>query len=311
MIQAWYEKLQANVSQVILGKEEETRLITATLLAGGHVLLEDVPGTGKTTLARTLAKSLELPFRRVQFTPDMLPSDLTGVNIYTDGRFEFRPGPLFTGLLLADEINRATPKTQSALLEAMAETQITVDGETRTLPEPFLVIATQNPVEMEGTYRLPEAQLDRFTTRIRLGYPSAEAEREMLQQLRQTHPVHGVQSVTTPEEIKRAQSAVRQVKVTSALEGYLVQLIRATRVMDGVALGASPRAALMLQATAQAFAALSGRNYLLPDDIQKVLEPVLAHRLLLQYEARLEGLTAEGVLRDVLRDVAVPVEAEV
>lgn len=309
MIARWYETLEQSVSNVISGKREEIELVVATLLAEGHVLLEDVPGTGKTTLARVLAASLELPFKRVQLTPDMLPSDLTGVSIYAGGEFVFRPGPIFTGLLLADEINRTTPKTQSALLEAMAERQVTVEGQTRPLDKPFLVIATQNPVEMEGTYRLPEAQLDRFMCRIRLGYPGPEAELEMLTRLREQHPLERVSAVTDRKALLDAQQRVTRVKVSDTLAEYLLALIHKTRDAEGVSLGASPRAALMLQRMAQALAALAGRDYLIPDDVQRALIPVVAHRLMLEYEARLEGLSAEAVLERVLQSVPVPVEA--
>lgn len=309
MIQNWYEKLSANIEQVIVGKHEEVKAVVATLLSGGHVLLEDVPGTGKTTLARALAKSLGLEFRRVQFTPDLLPSDLTGVYVYLQGAFEFRPGPLFTGLLLADELNRATPKTQSALLEAMQEHQVTLEGKTHPLPRPFLVIATQNPIEQEGTYRLPEAQLDRFSARIKLGYPTGEDEREMLRRMREKSPLERLEPVTAAAEVLEAQKLVRQVRVDANLEDYLLAIVAATRQADGVILGASPRAALALERFAQALAALEGRDYLIPDDLKAATLPVLAHRLILSYEARLEGHSAEQVLTEILSRVPVPVEA--
>ncbi|RIH83722.1 Denitrification regulatory protein NirQ [Calidithermus terrae] len=309
MIQTWFDKLSSNVEQVIVGKHEEVRRVVATLLTGGHVLLEDVPGTGKTTLARALAKSLGLEFRRVQFTPDLLPSDLTGVYVFRQGEFEFRPGPLFTGLLLADELNRATPKTQSALLEAMAEGQVTLEGHTHPLPRPFLVIATQNPIEQEGTYRLPEAQLDRFTARVRLGYPEGESEREMLRRMRQASPLDGLGPVTTAEAVLEAQRAVRKVRVSPEMEDYLLEVVAATRKAQGVVLGASPRAALALERFAQALAALEGRDYVIPDDLKDAVFPVLGHRLILAYEARLEGLTPESVLHVILERVPVPVES--
>ncbi|MER3479911.1 MAG: AAA family ATPase [Meiothermus sp.] len=309
MIRNWYEKLQTNLEQAIVGKTREIQTAVATLLTGGHLLLEDVPGTGKTTLARALAKSLGLEFRRVQFTPDLLPSDLTGVYVYLGGGFEFRPGPLFTGLLLADELNRATPKTQSALLEAMQEGQVTLEGKTHPLPKPFLVIATQNPIEQEGTYRLPEAQLDRFTARIRLGYPAREDERVMLRRLRQHNPLEALEPVTSAAEVLQVQKLVRQVRVEPPLEDYLLALVAATREAEGVVLGASPRAALALEHFAQALAALEGRDYLIPDDLKAAAIPVLAHRLVLSYEARLEGQSAEGLLREILQRTAVPVEA--
>jgi MoxR-like ATPase len=309
MTLAWYKTLAQHIEQVIVGKSAEVKQVIATLLAGGHVLLEDVPGTGKTTLGRALARSLGLEFRRVQFTPDLLPSDLTGVYVFHGGEFSFRPGPVFSGLLLADELNRATPKTQSALLEAMQEGQVSLEGQTHVLPKPFLVIATQNPIEQEGTYRLPEAQLDRFTARIRLGYPEAEAEREMLRRMRQSSPLDQLDAVTSALQVLQQQQAVRGVRVEEELETYLLAVVQATRKADGVVLGASPRAALALERFAQALAALEGRNYLIPDDIQQAVEPVLAHRLILHYEARLEGLSAEEVLREVLAKIPVPVEA--
>jgi len=309
MIRNWYQKLCANIEQAVVGKHQEVKAVVATLLSGGHVLLEDVPGTGKTTLARALAKSLGLEFRRVQFTPDLLPSDLTGVYIYLNGAFEFRPGPLFAGLLLADELNRATHKTQSALLEAMQEGQVTLEGQTHPLPRPFLVIATQNPIEQEGTYRLPEAQLDRFTARIKLGYPAGEDERIMLRRMRQKSPLEELEPVTDAAEVLQAQRLVRQVRVDATLEDYLLAIVAATRQAEGVVLGASPRAALALERFAQALAAIEGRDYLIPDDIKTAALPVLAHRLILSYEARLEGQSAEGVLANIVQRIPVPVES--
>lgn len=308
MIQEWYRQLSGNIEQVIVGKTREIKQVIATLLTGGHVLLEDVPGTGKTMLARALSKSLGLAFGRVQFTPDLLPSDLTGVYVFRGGSFEFRPGPLFTGLLLADELNRATPKTQSALLEAMQEAQITLEGQTHALPKPFLVIATQNPIEQEGTYRLPEAQLDRFISRIRLGYPAPEDERTMLRRMRGHSPLEGLQPVTHSAEVLQAQQTVRQVKVSPVIESYLLGLVQATRRAEGVVLGASPRAALALERFAQALAALDGRDYVVPDDIKEALFPVLAHRIILSFETRLEGQSVESVLDEIVARAAVPVE---
>lgn len=304
----WYQRLQNNLETVVIGHTGRLRQVAATLLAGGHLLLEDVPGTGKTLLARSLARSLGFDFRRVQFTPDLLPSDLTGVYAFLDGGFQFRPGPLFTGLLLADELNRATPKTQSALLEAMAEGQITLEGQAHPLPQPFVVIATQNPVEQEGTYRLPEAQLDRFTARLKLGYPAHQDEREMLRRMRHDNPLTQLSAISNPAEVTALQQQIRQVRVDPHLEDYLLALVQGTRQARGVVLGASPRASLAVERFAQALAALEGRNYILPDDLKAALEPVLAHRLILDFEARLEGLTAEAVLANLLHSVAVPVE---
>ncbi len=308
MIEAWYRKVKESVERVMVGQDEPTFLLLVALSAGGHALLEDVPGTGKTMLARSLAASLGLGFKRVQFTPDLMPSDLTGVNVWREGRFEFVPGPVFTHVLLADEINRATPKTQAALLEAMAEGQVTTDGRTRRLEPPFFVIATQNPVEMDGTFPLPEAQLDRFLMRLRLGYPSLEEEVAVLERLRVAHPVETLAAVSSPAEVREVQARVRQVRVDPSLQRYVVAIVRATREHEAVALGASPRAALSLQRAAMAAAALSGRGYVLPDDVKRVVHPVLEHRLLLRPEVRLEGVRPEHVVEAALRAVAVPTE---
>ncbi|WP_221088459.1 AAA family ATPase [Deinococcus aquaedulcis] len=299
-----------NVAQVLVGKEDVTRLALAGILAGGHVLLEDAPGTGKTMLARALALSLGLGFRRVQFTPDLLPSDVTGVSVYrpATGEFEFVPGPIFTGLLLADEINRATPKTQAALLEAMGEGQVTESGVTHPLPRPFVVIATQNPVEHEGTYRLPEAQLDRFLLRLSVGYPTVEEEVRMLGRLQGEHPIAALGAVVTPADLLAAQRAVRGVYVSEAVQGYIARLSAATRAHPHVALGGGPRASLALQGSAQALAWLSGRAFVTPDDVQRVAGAVLAHRLSLKIEARLQGQPAEAIVQEVLAREPVPAE---
>ncbi|GHF34512.1 MoxR-like ATPase [Deinococcus metalli] len=299
-----------NVARVLVGKEDVTRLCLAGVLAGGHLLLEDAPGTGKTMLARALARSLGLDFARVQFTPDLLPSDVTGVSVYrpATGEFEFVPGPIFTGVLLADEINRATPRTQSALLEAMGEGQVTESGVTRTLRAPFVVIATQNPIEHEGTYRLPEAQLDRFLLRTSVGYPTPEEEVRMLARLRAAHPITTLEAVATPAELLDAQDHVRDVHVASDLQWYVSSLCARTRRHPMVVLGAGPRASLALQGVAQALAWLDGRTFVTPDDVQLAAPAVLAHRLTLKIEARLQGTPPETVVTEVLRAVPVPVE---
>ncbi|HCI80505.1 MAG TPA: AAA family ATPase [Ktedonobacter sp.] len=303
--------LRNNVGRVIVGKEEVIGLLMVALLCEGHVLFEDVPGIGKTTIAKSLAKSLGCSFQRIQFTPDLLPSDITGITFYNQkrGEFEFRPGPLLAQIVLADEINRATPRTQSALLEAMEERQITIERETLQLPRPFLVIATQNPVELEGTFPLPEAQLDRFLMRLRLEYPSQSEERLILQRFREAQPLQELQPVLNAEQLVYLQKAIRHVHVEPGVETYIVELVRATRSHNAVELGVSPRGTLALYRATQARAALQGRSYALPDDVKYMARYVLAHRMIATSQSRLHGHYMEQIIDDVLRTVAVPVES--
>jgi MoxR-like ATPase len=302
--------LQDNIARVIVGKPATVELLLVALLSQGHVLLEDVPGLGKTTLAKALARSLGCAFHRLQFTPDLLPSDITGVSIFNQktSEFEFRPGPIMSQIVLADEINRAGPRTQSALLEAMEERQATVDGVTRPLPRPFLVIATQNPIELEGTFPLPEAQLDRFLLRLSLGYPENDEEREILRRFRVADPLADLAPVATGEQILALSAACRQVYVSQAIETYILTLVRATRDNPAVALGASPRGAMALYRTAQALAAIHGRAFVIPDDVQVLIVPVLAHRLMPSGQSRLRGKAVTDILRDLVAKVPVPVE---
>ena len=303
-------RLRENLSPVVIGKPEVVELALVALLCEGHVLVEDVPGVGKTTLARALAQSIGGSFRRLQCTPDLLPSDVTGVSIFDQktAEFVFKPGPVFANVLLADEINRATPRTQSSLLECMEERQVTGDGETRPLPRPFLVIATQNPIELEGTFPLPEAQLDRFLLRIRLGYPdAAEEERIVLQHARTVEPPT-IEAVAPAAEWLELQRACRRVHVDESVRQYAVQVVRATREHRSIALGASPRATLGLYRAAQARAALCGRAYVKPDDVKRLAGAVLGHRLMLTGEARVRGRSAEAIVDEVVGQVAVPVE---
>jgi len=299
------------VARVIVGKADQTRLITVALLADGHVLLDDVPGVAKTLLVRTFSAALGLSYSRVQCTADLLPADVTGSTIFDQARneFEFRPGPLFANIVLADEINRATPRTQSAFLEAMEERGVTVDGTTHPLPRPFMGLATQNPVELKGTFPLPEAQLDRFLLRLRMGYPSSEDETFMLARFRTGDPLAEVRAVAVADALPAARAEVRAVHVADDIASYVVALTRATRETPLLKLGASPRASLALQHAAQAAAALAGRDYVTPDDVQDLIAPVLAHRLLLARDAVIDRRDPDDVLREVVATVPVPAEA--
>ena len=304
------QRLMENVGRVIVGREEAVRLTVVALLCEGHVLLEDVPGLGKTLLAKTVAASLDCLFKRIQFTPDLLPSDVTGLNYFNqkEGEFRFLEGPIMANVVLADEINRATPRTQSCLLEAMEERRITVEGETLDLPRPFVVLATQNPVEQEGTFPLPEAQLDRFLLRIRQGYPTLEEEGRILTRFQSQDPLAGLGSVADAGELIRLQALCRQVLVDEPIRDYILALVRATRDHQAVRLGASPRAAQGLLKAAQALAAVRGRSFVLPDDVKELAGPVLAHRLVIRPEARLRGSGGEELVAEVLGLVKVPVE---
>jgi MoxR-like ATPase len=302
--------LRAAVGSVVVGKDAIVERLLVALLCEGHVLLEDVPGTGKTTMARAMARALGCDFRRIQFTPDLLPSDVTGVTFFNQqtSSFEFRPGPIFGQVILADELNRATPRTQSALLEAMQERTVTLDGETRVLPRPFVVIATQNPVELEGTFPLPEAQIDRFFLKLEIGYPEIEDEERILDRFNLHDPLATLEPVVTPEQMIELQHLVPHVTVSDPLRRYIVDIVRATRHNDAVELGASPRGSLALYRSAQALAALRGREYVLPDDIKELAADVLSHRLMLQPETRLRGRTPASIIKQVLDTVPVPVE---
>jgi MoxR-like ATPase len=306
-IQESGEKVVSNVERVIVGKHSEVRLALVALLCQGHLLIEDVPGTGKTVLAKALARSLGCTFRRIQFTPDLLPSDVTGLSIYNQKtqEFEFRPGPIMAQIVLADEINRATPKTQSALLECMEERQATIDGVTYRMPEPFLVIATQNPIEYEGTFALPEAQLDRFMLRLRLGYPQPLEEIVILDEQKHAHPLDEIHEVASAAEVRQMQVGVREIYVDSTVSDYIVRLVNATRSHPDVYLGASPRGSLALYRAGQALAALQGRDYVIPDDIKALAEPALAHRLIVKTAATIRDVDPGTIVRELLDSIPI------
>jgi MoxR-like ATPase len=310
-IGAFGKRVVDNVERVIVGKRETIELALVALLCDGHLLLEDVPGVGKTMLARALATSIGGTFRRVQFTPDLLPNDVTGVSVFNQrsGEFEFRAGPVFANVLLADEINRATPRTQSALLEAMGERQVSVDGVTRRLSRPFLVLATQNPVEYEGTFPLPEAQLDRFMLRVRIGYPSFEDERQITLNVQHGHPIDTLEAVATPDELVALQAQVSDVYVEDSVRDYVVRLVRATREHGDVALGSSPRGTLALLRASQALAAVGGRDFVLPDDVKRLAPNALAHRLILRPESQIRARSGDSVVANLLETIDVPVTA--
>jgi MoxR-like ATPase len=309
-VSALSQRIRENISRVLFGKEREIDLVLVSLLAGGHALLDDVPGTGKTVLAKSLAKSIRCDFKRIQFTADLLPSDITGLNVYNQkaGEFQFQPGPAFTNILLADEINRTTPRTQSALLECMEEKQITVDGETKALAAPFFVIATQNPVENTGTFQLPEAQLDRFLLRLKLGYPKKDESLSIIDTYMNGSPLVELEAVASGDDIIAAQAAVQTVRVSSAVADYIVRLVESTRTNDDISLGISTRGMLAMVRACQAYAAIAGRDYVLPDDVKALAEPVFAHRLILKsrYGA---GTKAQEFVETMLHTVPAPTES--
>lgn len=306
------KKIIANVERAIVGKRQQLLLCITAWFSEGHLLLEDVPGVAKTMLARALARSVGCEFKRIQCTPDLLPTDVTGASIFNpkSTEFEFRPGPIFSQIVLADEINRATPRTQAALLEAMAESRVTVDGITHVLKPPFLVIATQNPVDHEGTFPLPEAQLDRFLMKFTLGYPNVEDELRMLEMLQKRHPIDTLEAVVTPEELIACQKACREVHVDIKVRQYLLQIVHDTRIHEDLALGGSPRASIALFRASQAMAAIRGRNYVTPDDVKRIVAPILGHRLILKPESRLRKVSAAKIVEDLVAEIAAPMIGE-
>jgi len=309
-IQDYIQLITSNIEKVIVGKQETIELLMVALLCEGHVLLEDVPGTGKTMLARSMAISIGGDFKRLQCTPDLLPNDITGVSIFNQqtAQFEFRHGPVFVNILLADEINRATPRTQSALLEAMQEQQVTVDGDTRLLPRPFMVLATQNPVEFEGTFPLPEAQLDRFMMRVSLGYPSADDERQILKNLQREHPITHLGKVVDSTELLEFQHRVWEIHIDETLQDFIIKLVTATRNHPELVLGGSPRASLALFKTSQALAAIKGRDYVIPDDIKQLAVPTLAHRLMMRPESELRGRSTKTIVKEIVETTTLALE---
>ena len=302
------QKIIENISKVIVGKDEALELLLVALLADGHVLLEDVPGVGKTLITKSLAKSIKGSFKRIQFTPDLLPADITGFNIYDQksGQFKFQSGPVLRNILLADEINRAIPRTQSSLLESMEERQVTIDGKTYPLPKPFLVLATQNPIELEGTFPLPEAQLDRFLLKISLGYPNREEEMAMLKRFQKDDPLITLKPVADPEQLTHLQRLRKEITISAPIREYITDIVAATRKIESLRFGSSPRGSLGLMRASQGFAALRGRSYVLPDDVKRLVLPVLAHRIILNEEAKLSGQTPEHILAEIVSQIPVP-----